>query len=422
MAQLKKIHVYYDNNVDKRIKIGELFVDFQRGTEKFSFEFSDEYFNSDLSKVFFDYDLQPYKARQYLPLDKANFGVFSDSAPDRWGRLLMKRRERISADKEGLTTPKVLNESDFLLGVFDEARMGALRFSLDGGEEYLSMERELSAPPFESLRTLEEASREFEKDENMLENKWLKQLLAPGSSLGGARPKVTIKDVDGSLWIAKFPSKNDEFDSGAWEKTVHDLARLCGLNVPESRLIKFSKFGSTFLVKRFDRDGEKRIHFMSAMTALGKKDGDNAARGISYLDIAAFISAYGANPTQDLKELWKRIVFNIAVSNTDDHLRNHAFLLTDNGWSLSPLYDVNPNPNGGPLALNISEYDNARSIELILDVSKHFGIDREEALVTAKDVLTKVRDNWRAIAEKHKLSNSSIDYMSTAFGLCEGIK
>lgn len=419
MLQEKKIYVYFDNNVDKRIKVGCLFADFQRGKEKFSFEYDDEFFTSFLFRNFFDYDLQPYKARQYLPTDKTLFGVFSDTAPDRWGRLLMKRRERIKAEEQKLPKVNTLYETDYLLGVFDEARMGALRFCLEENGEYLSAERELSTPPFESLRTLEEASRQFEKDENLLNGKWLKLLLAPGSSLGGARPKATVKDVDGSLWIAKFPSKNDEYDMGAWEKTVLDLAKLCNLNVPETKLMKFSKLGSTFLVKRFDRALGKRIHFMSAMTALGKKDGDNSSGGISYLDIAAFKSANGANPKADLTELWKRIVFNIAVSNTDDHLRNHGFILTEEGWRLSPLYDVNPNIDKDSLSLNITENDNALSVDLAIEVAEHFGIDKKDAENIANEILSAVRDNWRNVAEKNGLSKNAIEYMRPAFSVAE---
>mgnify|MGYP002521865993 FL=1 len=419
MPQDKKIYVYFDNNVGVKFKVGYLYEDFQKGKEKFSFEFADEFFTSFLSDNFFDYDLQPYKARQYLPPEKTLFGVFSDVAPDRWGRLLMKRRERIRAEEQKQKKVNALYEADYVLGVFDEARMGALRFCLEENGEYLSAEKELSTPPFESLRTLEEASRQFEKEENLLNGKWLKLLLAPGSSLGGARPKATVKDVEGNLWIAKFPSKNDEYDMGAWEKTILDLAGLCSLNVPESALMRFSKLGSTFLAKRFDREGKKRIHFMSAMTALGKSDGDNATRDVSYLDIAAFISANGANPRQDLTELWKRIVFNIAVSNTDDHLRNHGFVLTDKGWRLSALYDVNPSLGSDYLSLNITEDDNALSVDLAIEVSEHFGIDKNQAASIAKDMFTIVRENLRKVAEKNGLSKSSIEYMKPAFAATE---
>lgn len=153
----------------------------------------------------------------------------------------------------------------------------------------------------------------------------------------------------------KFPSKHDENDTGAWEKVTNDLARLCGLNVPETKSMQFSSLGHTFLTKRFDRDGHKRIHFSSAMTLLGKTDGASAQDGSSYLDIVDFIKSYGANPKQNTRELWKRIIFNMSVSNTDDHLRNHGFLLAENGWVLSPLYDVNPVPYGDQLSLNVSQ-------------------------------------------------------------------
>ena len=188
--------------------------------------------------------------------------------------------------------------------------------------------------------------------------------------------------------------------------------------MPESRLMKFSKFGSTFLVKRFDREGVKRIHFMSAMTALGKKDGANATDGTGYLDIAAFISAYGASPKEDLRELWKRIVFNMAVSNTDDHLRNHGFVFTSKGWRLSALYDVNPIPDGASLSLNVSDSDNALSIDLAIEVAEQFMITKKEALVLADEIVSMVRENWRKVAEKNGLSKSSIEYMKSAFALC----
>ena len=180
---------------------------------------------------------------------------------------------------------------------------------------------------------------------------------------------------------------NDESDTGAWEKVVHDLARMCGLNVTESKLEKFSNLGSTFLVKRFDRDGEKRIHFASAMTLLGKTDGASAEDGTSYLDMAGFIKAYGANPKSDLVELWKRIVFNMAVTNTDDHLRNHAFILTNNGWILSPLYDVNPVPYGDELSLLVDSEDNSISVDLAIRTAPRFGITEKEATKNPKKSL-----------------------------------
>lgn len=227
-----------------------------------------------------------------------------------------------------------------------------------------------------------------------------------------------MRDEEGNLWIAKFPSKHDEFNVGAWEKVVHDLAKMCGLNVPESILKNFSKYGSTFLVKRFDRDGNRRIHFASAMTMLGKKDGASAADGTSYLDIVSFLKSNGAQPKKDLIELWKRIVFSMAVSNTDDHLRNHGFILTPKGWCLSPMYDVNPEPAGDELALCVNEYDPTISIELAVDTASYFEISEKDAKAMAKDILLIVKDNWRKLAETYGISRSAIEYMWPAFEAC----
>ena len=301
--------------------MGMLYVNVIKGGETYSFEYNDQWLKKTGLMLMLDPELMPYSGRQY-PVGKKIFGLFSDASPDRWGRVLMNKRERILAEREG-RKPSKLHDSDYLLGVYDETRMGGIRFKKDPDGPFLSDDKETAAPPWTALRTLEEASRNFEKDET-----GLNQLIRPGSSLGGARPKATVADTGDQLWIAKFPSKNDENDTGAWEMVVHELAVLCDLNVPEARLEKFSSLGSTFLVKRFDRMGRRRVHFASAMTLLGKTDGASAADGTSYLDIAAFIKAYGAQPKKDLEELWKRIVFNMAVTNTDDHMRNHAFILS----------------------------------------------------------------------------------------------
>jgi len=412
MSESKTLYVYYDGG--KPIKIGRLYINYIRGEEQFSFEYTNEFFSSSIADYFFDADIYPYRGRQFLPDGKRLFGVFSDSAPDRWGRVLMRRREGILANTEN-RKPKKLYESDYLTGVYDEARMGALRFSLNEDGVFLSDEKEQAIPPFESLRSLEEAAREFERDENLLNGKWLKQLIVPGSSLGGARPKATVKDVDGGLWVAKFPSRNDEYDIGAWEKTVQDLAKLCGLNVAETKLVKFSKLGSTFLSKRFDRNGNKRVHFISSMTALGKTDGASAADGTSYLDIVSFIKAHGASPKRDLRELFRRIIFSIAITNTDDHLRNHGFILSNDGWHLSPVYDVNPTPYGENLALNIDYSDNSLSFENALNAAEYFNLEKNEAQEIIFSTVETVSDKWQLIASKNGISKSSMDYMRPAF-------
>ena len=330
----------------------------------------------------------------------------------------MKRREELRARKAE-EKPRKLLDSDYLLGVYDESRMGGLRFKTEVQGEFLSNEKEYATPPWTLLRELEQASIAFENDATGLDERWLKQLLAPGSSLGGARPKASVVAPDGSLWIAKFPSKHDDFNSGSWEMVVHNLALMCGLNVPEAKVEKFSKLGTTFLVKRFDRIGEQRIHFSSAMTMLGKKDGANGTDGSSYLEIVSFLKANGAKPKRDLQELWKRIVFSMAVSNTDDHFRNHGFLLSDTGWELSPLYDVNPDIYGEYLSLNVDGDHSSIDFELAVESAPYYGIEENEALETVNRIKEIVRDNWRTIAGKYGINRGEIQRMSLAFRECE---
>ena len=416
VSKEKTIFVYDDFSMQNPTLMGILYVNSLKGGESYSFEYDREWLKKTSLKITLDPELMPYSGRQY-PFGKAIFGLFSDSSPDRWGRVLMNKRERILAEKEG-RKPAKLYDSDYLLGVDDEMRLGGIRFKTETNGAFLSDDKETAAPPWTSLRTLEEASRNFENDDTAVSEKWLNQLIRPGSSLGGARPKATVIDPKEQLWIAKFPSKNDENDSGAWEMVTHDLAEICGLHVPEAKLEKFSNLGSTYLVKRFDRILNKRVHFASAMTLLGKTDGASAEDGTSYLDIAAFIKSYGAQPKRDLIELWKRIVFNMAVSNTDDHLRNHAFIFTENGWELSPLYDVNPVPYGDELSLNVDEEDNSINIDLAIEASVRFGISKTDATAYAKNILTVVQENWEKRAMALGLSRRLIEEMRPAFSVC----
>ena len=412
----KTIFVYDDFSTDQPVLMGSLYVNVIKGGETYSFEYDKDWLKKTGLALTLDPEIMPYSGRQY-PTGKNIFGLFADASPDRWGRVLMNKRERILAEKEG-RKPSKLYDSDYLLGVYDETRMGGIRFKANPEGPFLSDDKETAAPPWATLRTLEEASRNFENDETGLTERWLNQLIKPGSSLGGARPKATVVDTKDQLWIAKFPSKNDENDTGAWEMVAHDLAALCGLNVPEAKLEKFSPLGSTFLIKRFDRLGSKRVHFASAMTLLGKTDGASAADGSSYLDIAAFIKSYGAQPKMDLIELWRRIVFNMAVTNTDDHLRNHAFVLTDKGWILSPVYDVNPVPYGDELSLNVDEEDNSISIDLAVQTAVRFGISKSDAEAEAEDILKIVRDNWEKTAAEYGLTRRQVEEMRPAFSAC----
>ena len=416
MSAAKKVYVYENWKDIIPRKIGTLYVDGDKGKEIISFEYEEDWILNGTGQYVFDPDLMLYKGRQYTPLNKTMFGVFADSCPDRWGRLLMKRREAIVAKKEE-RKPRRLTEMDYLLGVYDETRMGGLRFSVEENGPFLSDDKELATPPWTTLRKLESASLAFEKNEDGMEEKWLKQLLAPGSSLGGARPKASVSAPDGSLWIAKFPSKHDDVNVGAWEMVVHDLASMCGLKVPEAKMENFSKTGSTFLVKRFDRTENRRIHFASAMTLLGKNDGANATDGSSYLDMASFIRMNGARPKEDLQELWKRIVFSMAVSNTDDHLRNHGFLLTDEGWILSPLYDVNPNADGDTLSLNVDENSNLIDFELVVSVAAMFEFTETQAVEAVAMIKDMIENNWKLLAKKYGLSRGDILNMEPAFNM-----
>ncbi len=412
MESGKEIFVYADFEQFDNELVGKINVSNVRGREFYSFEYSEEWLKH--QNFVIDPDLQLYKGRQYINDDKKIFGAFADSCPDRWGRKLMDRREELRA-RENDERPRKLLESDYLLGVYDESRMGGLRFKTNEDGPFLSDDVEFSTPPWTSLRELEQASIAFENEDNGLDDKWLKQLLAPGSSLGGARPKASVKAPDETLWIAKFPSKHDDIDSGAWEMVVHDLAIMCGLNVPEAKAEKFSKLGTTFLVKRFDRDGEKRIHFSSAMTMLGKSDGANAADGSSYLEIVSFLKANGAHPKDDIKELWKRIVFSIAVSNTDDHFRNHGFILENDGWSLSPMYDVNPDLYGRYLSLNINDTESMLDFDVAIDAAPYYGIEKKDAEKMVDEIKDIVTNNWKNLASKYGVGRGEIERMKVAF-------
>lgn len=417
MAAAKKIYVYENWMETEPSLMGCLYAESLRGKEITSFEYSPTWLTNHSGLLTLDPDLQFFSGHQFTPLDKPMFGVFSDSCPDRWGRLLMDRREGILAKQEN-RKPRTLLETDYLLGVHDEARMGAFRFSLQEGGPFLSCESDMAAPPWTTLRDLEAASLEFEKDPDIYNSRWLRMLLAPGSSLGGARPKASVKAPDNSLWIAKFPSRNDPYDSGAWEQVTHDLAKMCQLNVPESRLECYSDAGSTFLVKRFDRQADRRIHFSSALALLGKKDGESIDS--SYLELVQFLTSYGASARSDLKELWRRVVFSMAVSNTDDHLRNHGFILTPNGWKLSPMFDVNPNPKGNYLSLSVLPNDSRIDPELAIEAASFFGLKKDEAAEEAKHILSAVGHSWRPIAESFGISREAQEAMAPAFSICSG--
>lgn len=395
--------------------MGVLRADHGRNKEIFSFTYDKEWLKAGPA-LLIDPQLGLFTGPQYNQEEKPNFGLFMDSAPDRWGRVLMQRREAFFARQEGRRS-RSLVESDFLLGVHDLYRMGALRFKLDSEGPFLDNDQAMAAPPMASLRTLEETSLHLEDDDaddDPALAQWLNLLMSPGSSLGGARPKASVTDPAGDLWICKFPSKNDDRDIGGWEAVANALAKSAGLNVAEGKARRFTHNYQSYLTKRFDRVGNRRIHFASAMTLLNQVDGADAAANISYLTIAEFIMRAGARPDSDMEELWRRIVFNICVSNCDDHLRNHGFLLTPAGWILSPAYDINPVLNSNGLNLNISEDNNSLDLELAREVAEQFRVQKtvREQIIGK---VTKSVSNWDAVAQGQGIPRGERQRMEGAF-------
>ena len=413
----REVFVYADwDGLSEPMLMGKLLVNRTRGKEIFAFEYDSEWMNSEFN-MYLDPHLGLFNGQQYLPDDKPNFGMFLDSSPDRWGRLLMRRREAAMSRKDG-RKENTLYETDYLLGVFDGHRMGGIRFKTDLVGGFLNNQKEMASPPWTSLRELENASLKLEREDAASDPeylKWLALLIAPGSSLGGARPKAGVLDEKNRLWIAKFPSVNDEQDAGAWEMVLHHLAEACGIIVPEARLLQFGSKHHTFLTKRFDRNNDsRRIHFASALTLLGYNDGSSHEDGVSYLEMVEIIQRYGAEPQRDLEQLWRRILFNVCVSNTDDHLRNHGFLLTERGWRLSPAYDMNPNETGTGLKLNISENDNSLSVDLVMSVAGYFTLDETKSKAILNEMQGMI-SKWNEVAKKIGISNEERQRMSGAF-------
>ena len=417
----RQIHVYGDwEELGPVRRIGLLRANRVRGKEIFSFEYDQQWLESGPAMCL-DPDLQLYPGPQYLAdQGRPNFGVFLDSSPERWGELLMKRKEAVSARAEN-RAQRQLMASDFLLGVHDEQRMGGLRYKEDPEGPFLADNDGMTAPPWTMLRALEEASWKVQSTDSITDprlGEWLRILMAPGSSIGGARPKAGVCDEKGNLWIAKFPGRNDEWDVGAWEMVVHELAVSAGLDVATARVDRFAGKHHTFMTQRFDRRTEerKRIrhHFASAMTMLGHGDGDDTTEGVSYLEIVQFLMSHGAQVNIDLNELWRRIVFSICNHNTDDHLRNHGFLLEPRGWRLAPAYDLNATPFGTGLSLNITENDNSLSLDLALEVKSHFRLSAAEANKIMSEVRSSV-NCWREAARRLGISRGEQELMSPSF-------
>jgi len=395
---------------NETVRVGTVWFHVRKGRESASFEYDKSWLNHP-EKFALEPALQLTKGAFHTNPNTIIFGAIGDSAPDRWGRVLMRKAETLKA-KNIKTTPKTLFEIDYLLGVNDEARQGALRFSApEDPKTYLTPKNKISIPPLIELPKLLSAAERFIEDEETSED--LRLLLAPGSSLGGARPKASVRDQDGSLAIAKFPRKDDDHNVVVWEAVTLELAKQAGINVPEWRLETI--LGKPVLIiKRFDRKEEYRVPFLSAMSMLGAKDNEQH----SYLEIAYALAQHGASPEKDMHELWRRIVFSIMIANTDDHLRNHGFIYErQRGWRLSPAYDMNPTPvEIRPRVLTTAiDFDNTEAdIEIAKSVAKDFRLSKEQAGTIIQEVSQAVQ-NWQKIALDYGLSKQECNRMASAF-------
>lgn len=396
---MERLLVFADFDwLDKPELVGELCYEKLRGSDSYAFQY-DEHWLKGHAEVKLSEDINNYPGMQYTQPGQDVFGCFSDALPDRWGRTMLKRREQILASEEKRAV-RSLSSFDYLMGIDDFSRMGGFRFKKELEGEFINVSASFKIPPLTELKDLLHASREIEKSEeaNVLpEKKWIAQLIQPGSSLGGARPKASVLDEKGNLCIAKFPSRKDDYDAGLWEHFSHLLAQKAGIEVAQTKVLGGLGKYHTFLSRRFDRKDEaKRVHFASSMSLLGLKDGDNAQGGYGYLDMVDFILQGCCDVEQNLQELYRRVAFNMCIGNSDDHFRNHGFLLTQKGWTLSPAYDMNPTLNEYQ-SLLVNESSNKADISVLLDSCESYLIKKEIAANIIQEVQTAV-SGWESLA------------------------
>ena len=378
---MKRITVYADFDfLSTPQEIGILGYEHVRGKGHFVFEYSRQWLKQ-YGGILLSGDLMNVPSLQHPRGNDNVFGFVKDSFPDRWGRLLLDRRERLTAQSEGRPT-RMLTNYDYLIGIEDFTRMGGIRYKEEDSDGYINASDKYLVPPIESLRALCDACHEIELAEErkeLPEQRWLDQLIDPGTSLGGARPKANVVDTDGTLYVAKFPSKKDLENTELIEHFSHHLAAKAGIHVAKTRTIRISKDRDLLLSERFDRtkDG-RRIHFASAMSLLGLDDGAGSSTGNGYLDIVDFILHGCTDVRQNLRELYRRVAFNVMFGNTDDHFRNHGFLLTPKGWTLSPAYDINPGAKPHQCLL-IDSYTEQSDINALLSASENYMLERQEA-------------------------------------------
>lgn len=384
--------------LDKPELVGELCYEKLRGSESYAFRFDDNWLKFHAG-IKLSEDINNYPGLQYTQPGNDIFGCFSDALPDRWGRTLLKRREQIQASEEKRAV-RNLSSFDYLMGIDDFSRMGGFRLKRELDGDFINVSPSLKIPPLTELRQLVLASQEVEKSEEndvLPEKKWIAQLIQPGTSLGGARPKAGVLDDSGNLCIAKFPSRKDDYDTGLWEHFSHLLARKAGIYAAQTKVLGGLGKYHTLLSKRFDRTDEgKRIHFASSMSLIGLRDGDNAQGGYGYLNIVDFILQSCCDVEKNLQELYRRVAFNICIGNSDDHFRNHGFLLTPRGWTLSPAYDMNPTLNEYQ-SLLINESSNKADIRTLLESCESYMIKKEVAENIIRQVQAAVA-GWENLA------------------------
>jgi serine/threonine-protein kinase HipA len=390
------------------VPAGRLWTHRHGRSESATFSYREDYLQLDDAYAL-DPGLPLQTGQQQTPVNQPLFGAMSDCAPDGWGRRLVRRTEAQRA-READTRQRELNEIDFLLGARDDLRQGALRFRSHDGEQYLAVDSE-GVPHLIGLPRLLNAAEKLERDEPTSED--LRLLLHGGSSLGGARPKAHVLDTEGRLAIAKFPSPQaDEWDVIRWEAVALTLARHARITVPEHQLHVIED-RPVLVLRRFDRDTSGRIGYLSAMTLLQARDGEQA----SYLEIAETIEERSPSADTDLWELWRRIVFTILISNTDDHLRNHGFLRSSTaGWSLSPAFDLNPNPEGEAKQLTTAIDGNNTEASLVtaLEIAGLFRISAAQARAIVAEVLA-ATERWRDVAQGKGLGGQQLERLEPAF-------
>ena len=413
---MKKLFVYADFDWLKEAElVGELGYESLRGSDSYSFKFADSWIKK-YNAIALSDDLNNYPGIQYTQPEKDIFGCFADALPDRWGRTLFLRREQILAQEENRPVRR-LSSFDFLTGIDDHSRMGGFRFKETPDGEFINTNNTLRVPPLTDLRELIAASKEIERSEgtNIIpEKKWITQLVQPGSSLGGARPKANVIDENHNIFMAKFPSLNDDYDVGIWEHFCHLLAKNAGINAAETKVITTNDKHHTLLSHRFDRTyAGRRIHFASAMTLLGLNDGDNATTGHGYIDIVDFIISGCTDVDANLRELFRRVAFNICIGNSDDHFRNHGFLLTAKGWTLSPAYDMNPTLNDHQ-SLLINNKTNTADLSILLDSCDEYMLTHEVAKGIIDEVLEAVK-GWRALANRLGIAKREMNLFEGVF-------